>query len=315
MMIMIDFTNCPINLSANYGGSDQKRGIYYQGELYMLKMPDKIPNSKRNDLNDSYSNSVFSENVCCEILRSLGFSAQETLLGYATDKEGSQKVVVACKDFIPNGYVLLDFKTIANALLMGRKIGKIPKIKDIYDIFKGGNDYFSKEFGEVALKQYWDIFILDAMLGNYDRCTDDWAYLVKSDKFDIKLAPIYDCGDSLYPQVTDDAISDILSSEKEIMLRIEKFPTAALEDQNGRKVNYMNYINSLQNPDCTAALLRVVPRLDLERIKKVIYENDMISSIRKDFYFTMIKMRIKHILMPAYEKAVAASSLSSISAF
>ena len=35
---MIDFTSCPIDLIANYGGSDQKRGIIYQGERYMLKM-------------------------------------------------------------------------------------------------------------------------------------------------------------------------------------------------------------------------------------------------------------------------------------
>lgn len=26
---MIDFTNCPIDFSANYGGSDKKRGIIY----------------------------------------------------------------------------------------------------------------------------------------------------------------------------------------------------------------------------------------------------------------------------------------------
>ena len=38
MQEMIDFTSCPIDLIANYGGSDQKRGIIYQGERYMLKM-------------------------------------------------------------------------------------------------------------------------------------------------------------------------------------------------------------------------------------------------------------------------------------
>lgn len=32
---MIDFTECKIDLTANYGGSDQKRGILYQGQRYM----------------------------------------------------------------------------------------------------------------------------------------------------------------------------------------------------------------------------------------------------------------------------------------
>lgn len=94
---MIDFTNCPIDRTANYGGSDQKRGIIYQGERYMLKMADRISDDKRNSLNSSYSNCVFSENVCCEILKGLGFDVQETLLGFVTDKNGVDKPAVACK--------------------------------------------------------------------------------------------------------------------------------------------------------------------------------------------------------------------------
>ena len=35
---MIDFSNCPIDTTANYGGSDQKRGIIYNGKQYMLKI-------------------------------------------------------------------------------------------------------------------------------------------------------------------------------------------------------------------------------------------------------------------------------------
>ncbi len=39
----------------------------------MLKMADRILNDKRNGLNSSYSNSIYSENICCEILKGLGF--------------------------------------------------------------------------------------------------------------------------------------------------------------------------------------------------------------------------------------------------
>ncbi len=83
---MIDFTDCEIDLTANYGGSDQKRGIIYRNERYMLKMADCISDNKRNDLNSSYSNSVYSENVCCDIINSLGFDVQKTLLGFITVK-------------------------------------------------------------------------------------------------------------------------------------------------------------------------------------------------------------------------------------
>lgn len=299
---MIDFTSCDIDLTANYGGSDQKRGIIYHNERYMLKLPDRVSDSNRNSLNSSYSNSVYSENVCCEILKNLGFSVQETLLGYITDKNGEKKPVVACKNFVPDGYSLVDFKAIEDAVLIDRKAGKYPRIEDIYEIMSGNNAYFSKEMGAAALENYWDIFILDALLGNFDRHANNWAYFIKNDGSEIKIAPIFDCGSCLYPQISDEAIPNILSSAEEIRVRIDKFPTAALELPNMTKVNYKNYINSLENPDCTAALLRIYPRIDIDIINETIYNNSAISNIRKEFYSVMIKKRMENILEPAYKK-------------
>lgn len=305
---MIDFTMCKIDLTANYGGSDQKRGIIYQNERYMLKMPDRIKDDKRNSLNRSYSNSIYSENICCEILKGLGFDVQETLLGFITDKKGESKPVVACKNFVPEGYSMVDFRAIEDALLIDRKAGKIPGITDIYEIMGGDNAYFSKETGKIALQKYWDTFILDAMLGNFDRHANNWAYFIKNGKTDLKFAPIYDCGSCLYPQISDDALPAILASSQEIDMRIDKFPTAALELQEKRKANYKEYINSLQNPDCTAALLRIYPKINMELIKKIINDNPVISDIRKQFYIFMIQKRIEKILEPAYKKASSYSS-------
>lgn len=300
---MIDFTMCEIDLTANYGGSDQKRGIIYQNERYMLKMPDRIKDGKRNSLNSSYSNSIYSENICCEILKELGFDVQETLLGFVTDKKGESKPVVACKNFVPKGYSMVDFRAIEDALIIDRKAGKIPGIDDIYEIMRGDNAYFSKEMGKRALQKYWDTFILDAILGNFDRHANNWAYFIKNDNTDLKFASIYDCGSCLYPQISDEAIPTILASSQEIDMRIDKFPTAALELQDKRKANYKEYINSLQNPDCTAALMRVYPKIKMDIIQKIINGNPDISDIRKQFYIFMIRKRIERILKPAYVKA------------
>lgn len=300
---MIDFTSCDIDLTANYGGSDQKRGIIYHGEKYMLKLADRISESKRNSLNSSYSNSIFSENVCCDILKNLGFKVQETLLGYIVDKNGEEKPVVACKNFVPKGYSMVDFKAIEDAVLIDRKAGKYPRIDDVYEIMKGNNAYFSEETGASALESFWDTFILDALLGNFDRHANNWAYFIKNDGSEIIPTPIYDCGSCLYPQVSDEAIPPILDSEEEILMRIDKFPKAALELSDKTKINYKDYINSLENPDCTAALLRIYPRINLEIINDTIYGNSAISSIRKKFYSVMIKNRMERILEPAYKKA------------
>ena len=85
-------------------------------------------------------------------------------------------------------------------------------------------------------------------------------------------------------------------------LRKAIFPSAALELPNKMKANYKDYIQSLSNPDCTAALLRVYPRIDLDKVNEVIYSNSSISDLRKEFYSTMIKRRVERILEPAFEK-------------
>lgn len=300
---MIDFTNCLLDLSSNYGGSDKKRGILYNGEKYMLKLSDKIPDEKKNSLNSSYTNSYLSEYICCHLIKMFGFDVQNTLLGTITlvssKKEVKDYPVVACENFVPDGFSLVEFKFIENSLLTS-KPPKIPKIEDIYEIMQTENAYFSKEFCEKALASYWDTFILDALLGNFDRHANNWGYLVNNTTNELILAPIYDCGSCLYPQLADDALESILASDDEMQMRIDKFPQAALTLENGEKASYKEYISSFVNQDCTDALLRVFPKINLDDIKIFINGMDCISDIRKEFYNTMLTKRYEQILEYPY---------------
>lgn len=300
---MIDFTNCLLDLSSNYGGSDKKRGILYNGKKYMLKLSDKMPDEKRNSLNSSYTNSYLSEYICCHLIKMFGFDVQNTLLGTITlvssKKEVKDYPVVACENFVPDGFSLVEFKFIENSLLTS-KPPKIPKIEDIYEIMQTENAYFSKEFCEKALASYWDTFILDALLGNFDRHANNWGYLVNNTTNELILAPIYDCGSCLYPQLADDALESILASDDEMQMRIDKFPQAALTLENGEKASYKEYISSFVNQDCTDALLRVFPKINLDDIKIFINGMDCISDIRKEFYNTMLTKRYEQILEYPY---------------
>ena len=303
---MIDFTNCPIDFSANYGGSDKKRGIVFNGKRYMLKLSDKVPEEKRNELNSSYSNSAFSEYIGCHILKSIGFNTQNTLLGNITmtSSKGYDRVypVVACENFIPKGYSLVEFKFIESALLFDGKPPKTPRIKDIYEILTHENAYFDKKFGDKALKSYWDLFIADALLGNFDRHANNWGYLVQDGTNEISLAPMYDCGSCLYPQLADDVLQDIMNSEEETQLRIDVFPLAALTLDDGKKASYKEYINSFSNQDCTDALLRIFPKIDMVKIHEIVNNTEGISDVRKQFYCYMLDKRYEQILEKPYNK-------------
>lgn len=302
---MIDFTFCPVDKTANYGGSDKKRGIFYNGVRYMLKLSNRISEDKRNDLNSSYTNSAFSEYLGCHIIASIGLEVQETLLGTMTlmSSMGVPRVypVVACKNFVAEGYSLVEFKNIEDALL-DHKATKIPKIVDVYAIFTNDNPYFSGSFAKEVLANYWDIFIVDALLGNFDRHANNWGYLINNQTQKMEIAPIYDCGSCLYPQLADDALEHIISNDNEIQMRIDKFPLAALEGLDGRKISYKTYINSFINDDCTAALERIFPRIDMGMIDSIIDETDGLSDIRRSFYKVMLHARYSHILESAYTK-------------
>ena len=51
----------------------------------------------------------------------------------------------------------------------------------------------------------WDMFIVDALIGNWDRHNGNWGFLYNTITDEISLAPIYDCGSCLFPQA-DEAI-------------------------------------------------------------------------------------------------------------
>ena len=185
---MIDFTNCKIDKISKYEGSDQKRAIIYNNKRYMLKMSDKISSENRNELNSSYSNSMFSEHICCNIVKTLNFDVQNTLLGSITmqSSTGEAKIipVVACENFLNANEELLEFKKIQNAL-QADKPGKIPKLNEIYEILGKENLYLSKDLAQLGLERYWDTFIIDALLGNYDRHGNNWGFIINKNTMNL----------------------------------------------------------------------------------------------------------------------------------
>lgn len=299
---MLRFDDSLIDLAAAYGGSEQKRGVLLNGEPWMLKLSDRL---KENQLNSSYSNSAISEYVCCHIIELIGIGVQKTEIGYLhrwSDYHGRviDDLVVACKNFVRDGWSLVEFKPLANTILPS-KMGKIPKMSELNAVFSE-NVYFTSEFAKVARDRYWDTFVLDAFLGNFDRHGNNWGYLICRADRSIELAPIYDCGSCLFPQISDNGIEAVLQSKSEIERRVLEFPSAALLLEDGKKVNYYKFINRGDCLECNKALLRIVPKINLKKIKRFVNSLDFISEIRKEFYCTMLECRFNEILLPQFRK-------------
>ena len=83
--------------------------------------------------------------------------------------------------------------------------------------------------------------------------------------------------------------------------RVFVFPTSALKI-NGKKINYFEYINSLEDENCNKALIEIFEKINIDEINKIIEQTPFISDIRKEFYKKIINMRYEKILKNSYEK-------------
>jgi len=132
------------------------------------------------------------------------------------------------------------------------------------------------------------MFIADALLGNFDRHNGNWGILVDEQSKTAEIAPAYDCGSCLYPQL-------VLNSEDEIDRRVYVFPASSIEE-DGKKISYFEFISSLKNPDCTAALQRVSSRIEMEKISTIINETPTLLPVQKEFYTALISERKAKII-------------------
>lgn len=285
-MELIDFTGLTRRNKAYAGANGNKISVIYEGEQYMLKFPSA---AKRNpDL--SYSNSCFSEYLGCQIFESIGIPVQKTLLGIYTAR-GKEKIVVACGDFTRPGVVLQDFASLKNQMIDSERSGYGTELTDILYTFSEQTSVDET----VLTARFWDMFIVDALIGNWDRHNGNWGFLYDTATDKMELAPVYDCGSCLYPQADEKIMRLVLEDENERNLRIFEMPTSAIM-LNGKRVKYFDFISSLQNEDCNAALRRIAPRVDLVKINTLVDETPALTDLQRQFYKTMLAERKRKLL-------------------
>ena len=293
---MIDFTDCRIIPGRAYNGANgSKIAVSYDGEIYMLKFP---PSGEGKPTELSYTNSCISEHIASSIFNMLGIPAQETVLGTYTVK-GKTKTVCACKDFSTGGKRLFDFCSIKNTILDSDSNGSGTELNDIMDTIDR-QQYVSPT---VLRAHFWDMFIADALLGNFDRHNGNWGFLYDDNTGETEIAPVFDCGSCLLPQADEKVMRKVLSEESELHARVYQFPTSAIR-LRGRKINYYDFLNSGENEDCNDALLRIVPRIDMAKIAQFIDRVEGIMELQKLFYQRYLSSRYDLIIRPAYEMAM-----------
>ena len=265
-----------------FSGAEKKFEIIIDGHRYIVKF------QKNSEVGLTYN--YVSEYLGSHIFQSIGIPVQETFLGTYDGKN-----VVVMKNFLEPEDALVAFNGVGESSL--------ERDKELYqytyeDITAMLTENMKSTNVAETIERFWDMFIVDALIGNFDRHGGNWGFIKRDNKY--RIAPVYDNGSSLYPKLnSDEKIAEVLASQKEIDKRIYQFPTSHIKVKN-KKSSYFEVISSLQFEACNEALKRIVPRIDLERINRIIDEIEEISELRKQFYKNMLQQRYEKILMYSY---------------
>ncbi len=292
---MIDFTNCNrLSYKAYNGANGKKIAVEYNGDVYMLKFP---PSGETKPTELSYTNSCLSEHIASSIFRLIGIPAQETMLG-TFDVEGKTKIVCACKDFTSGGKQLFDFCSIKNTILDSDSNGSGTELRDILETIE------KQQFVEPGylLERFWNVFVVDALLGNFDRHNGNWGFLYDPAKHESDIAPVYDCGSCLLPQADEKVMKGVLENQDMLHARVFQFPTSAVK-LGGRKINYYDFLTKGEEANCRKAVERIYGKIDIGQINRLIDDVPYLSELQREFYKRYIAARYDLILTPAFELA------------
>lgn len=276
------FDNYPLS-NLHYSGSERKRPILINGVPYMLKF-------KKDTQFGSAFNHV-SEYLGSHIYAMLGFNAQETSLGTCFGEE-----VVACRDFRAGGAKFVPFNDVGESTIEESKDKYTYSYDDIVKMLRK-NKKLTKV--EETVNVFFEMYIVDALIGNFDRHGGNWGFLKLNNVY--TLAPIFDNGSCLYPQMIDEnEMMMVIGDEKETEERIYCFPTSQIK-LRGKKISYFDLISSLNYEGLNEALKKIVPLVDLEKMFALIDDTPFITDIHKEFYRHMLKERYERILLYSYD--------------
>lgn len=309
MMEIHNLNACNISeRNGMYGGmAGLKEGLIWKDEFWLVKYPKTTRGMDVKGL--SYTTSPLSEYIGSQIYSILGYDTHKTALG-----ERNGKIVVACKDFCKNVGDLREIRTLRN--IYNNELAEILE-KEVHEsssshtvdleellIHLDNNPVLSKVDG--LKERFWDCAIIDGIIKNNDRNNGNWGLLYEGKNY--RIAPIFDNGAAFSNKLSDEKITIILSDEN--MMKNNATNVVTTYAFKGKQVN-LKALLELDIFELKKAILRVTSLLK-DKIAEI---NEMItdipnehnhlpicSEVRKTFYISGMEMRIRGLLIPAYEK-------------
>lgn len=326
MLHLENYDNMKPSFSFYGGNAGTKKGFCKEdNSKWFLKFPKTTKNFENVDI--SYTTSVISEYIGSQIYKLLDFPVHETELGIYNNT-----LVVACKDFNLDNVKFYEMKALFNENLGEKEKQReelISNTETLYNIdikelnYVLNNNDKIKNVSNIK-ERFWDMFVIDSFINNNDRHNGNWGIYVFEKENKISLAPVYDNGNSFFPKHDEERMRKALENMKQLIMSgrtpylynnkdidsVKVIRNLSLKDNN---LNFANTEEDIFLKDVSdniqKAILRNVPKINLEKINKIIDEIPeeyngikIMSKPMRNFYKTFLKDRYEMILLPALEK-------------
>jgi hypothetical protein len=271
-----------------YNGNTRKFGITIDGVDYIVKF------SKGEDL------SVYSEYIASNFIRALDVPCHEVALGTY-----HQQVVNVIKDFTSGTELALhSFKDTKQSSEDTDLTFKEYTYDDVlYLIDK--HLKMSDDHKLAAKKQFWDMLICDAIIGNRDRHWGNWGYLSDREGH-YQIAPLYDNGAGLFPDVNKviGQYTDSAGRKQFLKDRIFVFPASLFKIKRPDRAYRSNFYEMLGDLDFNEILRdrvesfrRRISYSDVFEIVSDLAETTELPDVYKRFYVEIVTMRYMCIIL------------------
>lgn len=140
----------------------------------LFKFGKVLEPNPNNPLQASYANIPVIEHIGSRIFEAIGIPSQKTILGTYRGRP-----VVACRDFIADlgdQYTLVEYASLETSVRGGSSSGRTASYENLTKILSSHKALDTIRTD--AVKRYWDTFIIDALIGNFDRHAGNWGYII-----------------------------------------------------------------------------------------------------------------------------------------
>ena len=243
---IINFNDFQQNQRMYGGTAGRKMGITYNGKDYLLKFPGNLKEQKMKNINLSYSNSPVCEYIGSKIYELVRLPVHNTILGTRNGK-----TVVACEDFLQDGDRLYEFDKIKVTFephfldSNGNETNGVGV--DLYEIMMTIQEHPFLQDVPGVKEHFWNMFIMDALIGNTDRNNSNWGIILRKDG-SKEIAPVYDNGNCLNSKWDDEKMRTVMNDADKMEAEAYKARRCIFELQ-GKRVNPYHIIESREYPE------------------------------------------------------------------